>query len=74
MASNYPDGMSRSDYDHVEGVIRCQSCGADITREWEDAEEDITECPGGCYEPDPDLMLEERRERREAELDGRDVW
>lgn len=47
-ASNYPPGMTRSDWDHVEGIVRCADCGAELP---EDADSET--CPEGCA-PDYD--------------------
>ena len=61
---NYPPGMSRSDYDHVEGITRCMDCGADISIDWEagECDEDYPACPGGCG-PDPDQERDAAFER-----------
>jgi hypothetical protein len=48
--------MSQRDLDHVEGVIRCEDCGADITKALEDSDDfEATSCPGGCPERDWDV-------------------
>lgn len=61
-ASNYPPGMSQRDYDHVNGVTRCEECGADISIEWENGEvdDDNVVCPGGCAEKDWDAERDMR--------------
>jgi hypothetical protein len=60
-ASNYPPGMTRRDYDHVEGIIRCENCGADITKALEDSDHpEASVCPGGCPERDWDRVRDER--------------
>lgn len=69
-ASNYPPGMTRRDYDHVEGVVRCEECGCDITREIEDLDLDPEAplvCPGGCAEdPREDYDYMRDREMEDA--------
>ena len=61
--SSYPNGMGRADLDHVEGVVRCEDCGADITRLVEDYGQDVTCCPDGCEDP----QVFDRREDLELE-------
>ena len=60
--SNYPPGMTRAHYDHVESITRCEECGTDISYEWEDGlcENDIPRCPGGCAERDWDVVRDEQ--------------
>ena len=69
MMSNYPDGMTRADMDHVEGVSHdreCPDCGTSVPigdQEWDD------ECPvcerrlpSLFQEEDPDAKADRRRE------------
>lgn len=55
--SNYPPGVSLND-PHLTGLWPCVNCGCVLP---EDCDGD--ECPDGCYEADPDLAYEVKRER-----------
>ena len=56
---NYPPGMSRSDYDHVNGVVRCCWCDTPLPETDQDGRPLHTnECPGGCHAEEPDAARE----------------
>jgi hypothetical protein len=49
--SNYPPGMTSSDWDHVYGIARCP-CGAELPeRDAAGEPYEGDECPDGCVDP-----------------------
>lgn len=72
---NYPPGMSRRDLDHVEGIVRCVDCGAELPEEYDGVPWDGDTCPGGCYDEGDDLLDAARdREMEAADPDQPGRW
>lgn len=77
MAGNFPDGMTASDWKHIDGEPECSVCkGLRVTvdRQWEVCgvlQTQLIPCPhcgGSGVEPEPDAR---EAEEMRAEFNGR---